>query len=168
MLATVAGNLFELREFSGLRLLDLARRERVRLRRLHHERAAVERDDVLDVRWAVAQGRNGALDRMVLVLLDDTPIGHLYLHVEDAWGQAEKTKGVPGLAIATYVKGQPAYLRGFGNADNASGTWMDTRHVGNLASISKAVAATTLFNLSHLGCTIPPNADTGSQASAFS
>lgn len=65
----------------------------------------------------------------------------------DAWGQAEKNKGVPGLAIAAYVKGQPAYLRGFGNADNASGTWMDTRHVGNLASISKAVTATTLFKM---------------------
>ena len=39
--------------------------------------------------WAVTQGRNGGLDRMVLVLLDDTVIGHLYLHVEDAWAQAE-------------------------------------------------------------------------------
>ena len=39
--------------------------------------------------WVLAQGRNGGLDRMVLVLLDDTVIGHLYLHVEDAWAQAE-------------------------------------------------------------------------------
>jgi RimJ/RimL family protein N-acetyltransferase len=39
--------------------------------------------------WAVNQGRNSGLDRMVLVLLHDVVIGHLYLHVEDAWGQAE-------------------------------------------------------------------------------
>jgi RimJ/RimL family protein N-acetyltransferase len=42
--------------------------------------------------WVLAQGRNGGLERMVLVLLDDpdgTVIGHLYLHVEDSWAQAE-------------------------------------------------------------------------------
>jgi RimJ/RimL family protein N-acetyltransferase len=39
--------------------------------------------------WLVAQGERGGLDRMVVVLLGETVIGHLYLHVEDAWGQVE-------------------------------------------------------------------------------
>jgi len=39
--------------------------------------------------WLVAQGERRAMGRIVAVLLDDVLIGHLYLHVEDAWGQAE-------------------------------------------------------------------------------
>ena len=39
--------------------------------------------------WVLAQGQRGGLERMVAVLLGDALIGHLYLHVEDAWGQAE-------------------------------------------------------------------------------
>lgn len=42
--------------------------------------------------WVLAQGERGAMGRMVAVLLDDpdaTLIGHLYLHVEDAWSQVE-------------------------------------------------------------------------------
>ena len=39
--------------------------------------------------WAVAQGRNGGVERMLVVLLGETVIGHLYLHVTDAWSQAE-------------------------------------------------------------------------------
>ena len=42
--------------------------------------------------WVLALGQRGATDRMVVVLLDDpdpTVIGHLYLHVEDAWSQVE-------------------------------------------------------------------------------
>jgi RimJ/RimL family protein N-acetyltransferase len=39
--------------------------------------------------WVLAQGKRDGLERMVAVLLDDGLIGHLYLHVEDAWGQAE-------------------------------------------------------------------------------
>ena len=43
--------------------------------------------------WAVRQGEIGGLDRMLVVLLGDRGeeelIGHLYLHVEDAWSQAE-------------------------------------------------------------------------------
>lgn len=39
--------------------------------------------------WLVAQGERHALGRMLAVLLDDVLIGHLYLHVEDAWGQTE-------------------------------------------------------------------------------
>ena len=46
--------------------------------------------------WVLAQGQRGGVERMVVVLLDDhdpepdpTVIGHLYLHVEDAWSQSE-------------------------------------------------------------------------------
>jgi RimJ/RimL family protein N-acetyltransferase len=39
--------------------------------------------------WVLAQGQRGGLERMVVVLLDGEVIGHLYLHVEDAWAQAE-------------------------------------------------------------------------------
>lgn len=39
--------------------------------------------------WVLAQGQRGGLERMVAVLLGDVLIGHLYLHVEDAWGQVE-------------------------------------------------------------------------------
>lgn len=39
--------------------------------------------------WLVRQGQAGGLDRMLVVLLADELIGHLYLHVEDAWAQAE-------------------------------------------------------------------------------
>jgi RimJ/RimL family protein N-acetyltransferase len=39
--------------------------------------------------WVLAQGQRGGVDRMLVVLLDDLVIGHLYLHVEDAWSQVE-------------------------------------------------------------------------------
>lgn len=39
--------------------------------------------------WVLAQGQRGGLDRMVVVLLGEVLIGHLYLHVADAWAQAE-------------------------------------------------------------------------------
>jgi len=39
--------------------------------------------------WLLAQGQRGAVERMLVVLLDDVVIGHLYLHVEDAWSQVE-------------------------------------------------------------------------------
>ena len=39
--------------------------------------------------WVLAQGRRGGFERMVVVLLEEVVIGHLYLHVEDAWSQAE-------------------------------------------------------------------------------
>jgi RimJ/RimL family protein N-acetyltransferase len=39
--------------------------------------------------WVLAQGQRGGLERMVAVLLDEEVIGHLYLHVEDAWSQVE-------------------------------------------------------------------------------
>ncbi|MBJ7359209.1 GNAT family protein, partial [Nocardioides sp.] len=39
--------------------------------------------------WVLAQGRRGGLERMLVVLLGEEVIGHLYLHVEDAWSQVE-------------------------------------------------------------------------------
>ena len=39
--------------------------------------------------WVLAQGRSNGVERMVVVLLEDKVIGHLYLHVEDAWAQTE-------------------------------------------------------------------------------
>jgi RimJ/RimL family protein N-acetyltransferase len=39
--------------------------------------------------WVLAQGQRGGLERMVAVLRNDEVIGHLYLHVEDAWSQVE-------------------------------------------------------------------------------
>jgi len=39
--------------------------------------------------WVLAQGQRGGLERMLAVLLGDELIGHLYLHVEDAWSQVE-------------------------------------------------------------------------------
>ncbi|GAB3261988.1 GNAT family N-acetyltransferase [Nocardioides dilutus] len=39
--------------------------------------------------WVLAQGERGGVERMVVVLLGEVLIGHLYLHVEDAWSQTE-------------------------------------------------------------------------------
>ncbi len=47
---------------------------------------------------------------------------------------------VPGVAVAVYQDGVPVYLRGFGDADVDDGIWMDSSHIGSIASVSKAVA----------------------------
>jgi RimJ/RimL family protein N-acetyltransferase len=39
--------------------------------------------------WLLALGRSGAVDRMLVMERDGSVIGDLYLHVEDAWTQAE-------------------------------------------------------------------------------
>jgi RimJ/RimL family protein N-acetyltransferase len=39
--------------------------------------------------WLLQLGRSGAVDRMLVMQVDGTVIGDLYLHVEDAWAQAE-------------------------------------------------------------------------------
>lgn len=39
--------------------------------------------------WVLAQGQRGGLERMLAVLLGEEVIGHLYLHIEDAWSQVE-------------------------------------------------------------------------------
>ncbi len=39
--------------------------------------------------WLLGLGRSRAVDRMLVMELDGSVIGDLYLHVEDAWAQAE-------------------------------------------------------------------------------
>jgi RimJ/RimL family protein N-acetyltransferase len=39
--------------------------------------------------WLLRLGRTGAVDRMLVMELDRTVIGDLYLHVEDGWTQVE-------------------------------------------------------------------------------
>jgi RimJ/RimL family protein N-acetyltransferase len=39
--------------------------------------------------WLLQLGRTGAVDRMLVMELNGAVIGDLYLHVEDAWAQAE-------------------------------------------------------------------------------
>ncbi len=46
----------------------------------------------------------------------------------------------PGVSVAIYQNGVAKYLRGFGDADVEAGEWMDSGHVGSIASVSKAVA----------------------------
>jgi RimJ/RimL family protein N-acetyltransferase len=43
--------------------------------------------------WLLRLGRSGAVDRMLVLELDDVVIGDLYLHVEDAWAQVEVKDG---------------------------------------------------------------------------
>jgi RimJ/RimL family protein N-acetyltransferase len=39
--------------------------------------------------WLLQLGRSGAVDRMLVMEVDGSVIGDLYLHVEDAWTQVE-------------------------------------------------------------------------------
>lgn len=55
--------------------------------------------------------------------------------------------GVPGISVSVFHNGTPTYLRGFGFADIDDNVWMDTRHVGSLASVSKAVAGVLTMRL---------------------
>ena len=41
------------------------------------------------VDWVMAAGKRDMLSTTVVISLDDVVVGHLYLHVEDAWAQAE-------------------------------------------------------------------------------
>jgi RimJ/RimL family protein N-acetyltransferase len=43
--------------------------------------------------WVLRLGRTGAVDRMLVMELDGTVIGDLYLHLHDAWAQAEVADG---------------------------------------------------------------------------
>jgi len=69
----------------------------------------------------------------------------------DARIGTELAKGVPGVSVAVYQNGQPVYLRGFGDADVADDRWMDSGHVGSLASVSKAVAGVLTLRMQRLG-----------------
>jgi len=63
----------------------------------------------------------------------------------------ELGKGAPGISVAVYQNGTPVYLRGFGKADIGDGIWMDSDHVGSLASVSKAVGGTLALRMQRLG-----------------
>lgn len=70
----------------------------------------------------------------------------------DARIQRELTEtAVPGIAVAVFQRGRAHYVRGFGFADVDGGVWMDGRHVGSLASISKAVAGVLLMRMVERG-----------------
>lgn len=69
----------------------------------------------------------------------------------DARVATELAKGVPGISVAVYQDGQPVYLRGFGSADVGDGVWMDSTHVGSLASVSKAVAGVLTLRMQRAG-----------------
>ena len=62
--------------------------------------------------WVLAQGQRDAIGRMLVVLLDEVVIGHLYLHVEDAWSQVEvkdeatRTQAEVGWAFDPVHQGQ--------------------------------------------------------------
>ncbi|MFI0448441.1 serine hydrolase [Actinomadura sp. 6N118] len=58
---------------------------------------------------------------------------------------------VPGISVAVFQRGQARYLRGFGMADIDGNVWMDTRHVGSLASVSKAVAGVLTMRMVEQG-----------------
>ena len=57
----------------------------------------------------------------------------------------------PGISVAVYQNGTAKYLRGFGNADVAAGEWMDSGHVGSIASVSKAVAGVLTMRMARQG-----------------
>jgi len=63
----------------------------------------------------------------------------------------ELAKGAPGISVAVYQDGTPVFLRGFGKADLDEGVWMDSDHVGSLASVSKAVAGTLALRMQRQG-----------------
>jgi CubicO group peptidase (beta-lactamase class C family) len=70
----------------------------------------------------------------------------------DALVQAQlDANNVPGISVAVMRNGVLKYARGFGNADTAAGTWMDSEHVVGLASVSKAVAGTLMIRLAEQG-----------------
>jgi RimJ/RimL family protein N-acetyltransferase len=62
--------------------------------------------------WVLAQGQRGGLERMIVVLRGEELIGHLYLHVDDAWGQTEvkdqaaRTQAEVGWALDPAHQGQ--------------------------------------------------------------
>ncbi|HSV38677.1 MAG TPA: serine hydrolase [Nocardioidaceae bacterium] len=69
----------------------------------------------------------------------------------DARVATELAKGVPGISVAVYQDGTPVYLRGFGNADIEDGLWMDSDHVGSIASVSKAIAGVLTMRMQSAG-----------------
>ncbi len=69
----------------------------------------------------------------------------------DALVADQMTTGVPGMSVAVYQDGAPVYLRGFGRADIDDGIWMDSDHVGSVASVSKAVGGALTLRMVEQG-----------------
>lgn len=61
------------------------------------------------------------------------------------------THDVPGISVAIAKGGTFVYERGFGHADVDDDVWMHARSVHRLASVSKALAGTLLFDLEEQG-----------------
>jgi len=59
--------------------------------------------------------------------------------------------GVPGVSVAVYQNGVARYTRGFGYADLGDGVWMDSTHVGSIASVSKAITGTLAERMQEQG-----------------
>lgn len=57
----------------------------------------------------------------------------------------------PGVSVSIIQNGVPVYTRGFGKADKANKIWMDSLHIGQIASISKAVAGVLTFKMMERG-----------------
>jgi CubicO group peptidase (beta-lactamase class C family) len=65
-----------------------------------------------------------------------------------ALAQAERDESnVPGISVAVMHNGVLQYSRGFGHADIADDTWLDSSHVLGLGSVSKAVTGVLALEL---------------------
>ncbi len=80
----------------------------------------------------------------------DRPSWSLRSRVDDLVEAELDDDEAPGIAVGVYVGGQARYLRGFGDADE-DGYWMDSSHIGSIASVSKAVAGVLTFRMRDLG-----------------
>ncbi|WDZ87250.1 serine hydrolase [Micromonospora cathayae] len=66
--------------------------------------------------------------------------------------QAElDSTAVPGVSVAVFHNNQAKYLRGFGFADIDDNVWMDSGHVGSIASVSKAVGGVLTMRMVEQG-----------------
>jgi len=81
---------------------------------------------------------------------NDRPDWFMRSRVDDLVEAELDDDQAPGIAVAIYVDGQARYLRGFGDADE-DGHWMDSSHIGSIASVSKAVAGVLTFRMRELG-----------------
>ena len=71
--------------------------------------------------------------------------------VDNRIAQELANTGVPGVSVAVYQGGVARYTRGFGYADLGAGVWMDSTHVGSIASVSKAITGTLAERMQEQG-----------------
>jgi CubicO group peptidase (beta-lactamase class C family) len=71
--------------------------------------------------------------------------------VDNRIAQELANTGVPGVSVAVYQGGVVRYTRGFGYADLGAGVWMDSTHVGSIASVSKAITGTLAERMQEQG-----------------